>query len=66
MMIEPPIDALVKQTKGNIYVLANLISKRAKEIEALRRVELDENPDIKAINIACEEIYEGKVLPSEF
>lgn len=65
MMIEPPIDALVRKANGNVYVLANVISKRAKEIEALRRVELQET-DSKSINIACQEIFEGKVVPSEF
>ena len=65
MMIEPPIDELVKKTNGNVYVLANLIAKRAKEIEALRRVELQEG-DCKSINIASEEIYQGKVMPSDF
>ncbi len=63
MMIEPPIDKLLKKTNGNIYILANLIAKRAKEIETLRRVELSESND-KSISIACQEIYEGKVVPS--
>lgn len=63
MMIEPPIDELVKKTNGNVYILANLVAKRAKEIETLRRVEVEES-DKKAISMACEEIYEGKVKPS--
>ena len=64
MMIEPPIDELVKKTNGNVYILANLASKRAKEIETVRRVDIDSS-DEKAISIACEEIFEGKVIPSE-
>lgn len=64
MMIDPPIDELVKKAKGNVYILANLVAKRAKEIETVRRVDIAES-DEKAISIACEEIYEGKVVPSE-
>lgn len=64
MMLYPPIDKLVKKT-GNIYVLCNLITKRAKEIETVRRAELA-GSDKKAISIACEEIYQGKVVPSDF
>ncbi len=65
MMIYPPIDELVKKTKGNIYVLCTVITKRAKEIETVRRAELADQ-DKKAISIACEEIYQGKIVPSEF
>ncbi len=64
MMLYPPIDKLVEKT-GNIYVLCNLITKRAKEIETVRRAELA-GSDKKAISIACEEIYQGKVVPSDF
>ena len=62
MMIDPPIDELVKKTDGNVYILANLISKRAKEIETVRRVDVEEGRT-KSISLACEEIYEGKVRP---
>ena len=64
MMLYPPIDDLVKKTNGNIYVLCNLITKRAKEIETVRRAELA-GSDKKAISIACEEIYQGRVVPSD-
>lgn len=64
MMIDPPIDGLVKKTNGNVYVLANLIAKRAKEIETVRRVDLEDS-DSKSISIAAEEVYEGKVKPSD-
>lgn len=63
MMIEPAIDKLLQQTNGNRYVLCNIISKRAKEIESVRRLELADQ-DKKSISIACEEIAEGKVKPS--
>ena len=63
MMIEPSIDVLLNKTNNNKYVLCTIISKRAKEIESVRRLELA-SQDKKAISIACEEIAEGKVEPS--
>ena len=62
-MIEPSIDVLLNKTNNNKYVLCTIISKRAKEIESVRRRELA-SQDKKAISIACEEIAEGKVVPS--
>ncbi len=64
MMIEPPIDELAKKTDNNKYVLSVIAAKRAKEIEIVRRQEL-ETADKKSISIALDEIYEGKVVPSE-
>ena len=64
MMIEPSIDLLVEKTDGNRYVLCNLISKRAKNIESVRGSELADK-DQKSISVACEEIVAGKVIPSE-
>ncbi len=63
MMLYPPIDELVKKTDGNMYILCNLIIKRAKEIETVRHSELA-GSDKKAISIACEEVYQEKVKPS--
>ena len=40
MMIEPSIDKLLEKTNGNRYVLCTVVSKRAKEIECVRRLEL--------------------------
>ncbi len=60
MMIEPSIDKLLSQTKGNKYILCNVVSKRANEIESVRRLELADQ-DKKAISIACEEVATGKV-----
>lgn len=65
MMIDPPIDELVKRARGNVYVLANIVSKRAKEIETLRRVD-SSGFELKSISQACQEVYEGKVVPSDF
>ncbi|MBQ8909233.1 MAG: DNA-directed RNA polymerase subunit omega [Clostridia bacterium] len=64
MMIEPSIDKLLEQTKGNKYVLCNVITKRAKEIESVRRLELADQ-DKKAITLACEEVADGKVKASK-
>ena len=63
MMIKTSIDKLLSKTKNNKYVLCTIITKRAKEIESVRRLELADQ-DKKAISIACEEIAEGKVIPS--
>ncbi len=63
-MIEPPIDELTKKAGGNKYILSVLASKRAKEIETTRRNELA-TADKKAISIALDEIYEGKIVPSD-
>ncbi len=65
MMIEPSIDILLSRTNNNKYILCTIISKRAKEIESVRRLELA-NQDKKAISIACEEIAKRKVIPSDF
>ena len=65
MMIEPAIDTLLSKTKNNKYVLCTIITKRAKEIESVRRLELP-NQDKKAISLACEEIAKGKIKPSDF
>lgn len=65
MMIEPAIDTLLSKTKNNKYVLCTIITKCAKEIESVRRLELA-NQDKKAISLACEEIAKGKVKPSDF
>lgn len=64
MMIEPPIDELAKRTDNNKYVLSVTASKRAKEIEIVRGKELA-TADKKSISIALDEIYDGKVVPSE-
>lgn len=62
MMNEPPIDELVKKA-GNQYILSIVAAKRAKEIETTRRAELA-TADKKSISIALDEIYEGKIEPS--
>ena len=64
MMNQPPIDELAAKTHNNKYELACLMAKRAKELEK-RHVENDPNYiDKKCIAIAADEIYTGKVVPS--
>jgi len=63
MMIEPPIEELKKKV-GNEYILANLVSKRAKELEK-EIPEVIENSAEKSISLACREVYSGKVLASK-
>lgn len=64
MMIEPPIDKLTEKADGNKYILSIMASKRAKEIETTRRAELA-TADKKSISLALDEIYEGKIVPSD-
>lgn len=59
MMYEPPIDEMIKKVGSN-YELANLMAKRAKQIAQLHLEEV-ESGEKKELEIAAEEIYEGKV-----
>ncbi len=61
MMIEPPIDELAKRMKGNKYKLCVVMAKRAKELEKRIPAELEKS-EKKAISIAADEIYEGKIV----
>lgn len=61
MMIEPPIDELAKRMGGNKYILCIVMAKRAKELEKRIPAELEKS-DKKAISIAADEIYEGKIV----
>lgn len=65
MMNRPPIDELAQKTDNNKYKLSILMAKRAKELEK-RHIESDPNYDNKkCIAAAADEIYSGKVLPSD-
>ena len=61
MMIEPPIDELVKRTGGNKYKLSVIMAKRAKELEKRIPAEIEKG-DKKAISLAADEIYSGKIV----
>ncbi len=60
-MIEPPIDELVKRTGGNKYKLSVIMAKRAKELEKRIPAEIEKS-DKKAISLAADEIYSGKIV----
>ncbi len=60
MMIEPPIDELVKRTDGNKYKLSVVMAKRAKELEKRIPAEIEKS-EKKAISLAADEIYNGKI-----
>ncbi len=60
MMIEPPIDKLIKKAPCR-YALVCGLAKRAKEINATCAEELEQAGE-KAISRAAREIYDGKVL----
>ena len=60
-MSEPPIDELVKRTGGNKYKLSVIMAKRAKELEKRIPAEIEKS-DKKAISLAADEIYSGKIV----
>ena len=60
MIFEPSVEELTKKV-GNNYELANLLSKRAKEI-VQHPTEEYLNGDKKSIQLAAEEIASGKVV----
>jgi len=62
-MIYPSIDKLLNQV-GSKYLLVNLVSKRAHEIEETAHFQLKENEYIskEAIGRALEEIAKNKLI----
>lgn len=59
MMIEPPIDKLIKKAPCR-YALVCGLAKRAKELNSTKMQDL-EDAHVKAISYAAEEIYNGKI-----
>lgn len=62
MMIDPPIDKLIKKTPCR-YALVCGLAKRSKELLALETGELEKS-GLKAISHAAKEIYDGKITIS--
>ncbi len=60
MMIEPPIDKLIKKAPCR-YALVCGLAKRAKELAAVNSPEL-ENSKMKPISYAANEIYNEKII----
>ena len=62
-MIYPSIDKLLNQV-GSKYLLVNIVSKRAHEIEETNHLQLKENEYIskKPIGRALEEVAKDKII----
>ena len=59
MLLYPPISELAEKT-GSRYQLVNVVAKRAREI-SVEAEENGEHLDEKAVSLAINEIYAGKV-----
>jgi DNA-directed RNA polymerase omega subunit len=60
MLIDPPIDKLIKKAECR-YEMVCAVSKRAREIINHER-EMTEESREKAITQSCKEIYDNKVI----
>lgn len=60
MMIEPPIDKLIKKASCR-YALCVGLAKRARELAAVNSPELEQS-HMKAISYAANEIYTDKII----
>ncbi len=63
VMMEPPIDELIKKCGGSKYLLTCLVAKRAKEIAGIYMSGEPQDKDPKVIAIAAEEVMQGKIKP---
>lgn len=59
MMIDPPIDKLIKKAECR-YALTCAVAKRTRELVTSESNYLAESGE-KPITLACKEIYEGKI-----
>jgi DNA-directed RNA polymerase omega subunit len=59
MMIDPPIDKLIKLAPCR-YALVAALTKRTKELLSVDTADLDAS-GMKAVSCAAKEIYEGKI-----
>lgn len=62
MMIEPPIDKLIKKAECR-YALVMGVANRAKQL-ITQESEYLENTKQKPISVAAREVYDGKVVIS--
>ncbi len=60
MMIEPPIDKLIKKAECR-YALVCGVAKRARQLET-QYPDLLEDSKKKAISYAAQEIYDGRIV----
>ncbi len=63
VMMEPPIDDLIKTCEGSKYLLTCLVYKRAKELAGIYMAGEPDEKDPKFISIAAEEVIQGKIKP---
>ncbi len=59
MMIDPPIDKLIKKTECR-YALVCGVAKRARQLET-QYSDMLEKSGMKAISLAAQEVFEGEV-----
>ena len=60
MLLEPPIDKLVKEADGNPYKLAVIVGKRAKDLDKdLTDADKEEE---QVVTRAVKEYYTGKIV----
>lgn len=59
MMIDPPIDRLIKKTECR-YALVCGVAKRARQLET-QYSDMLEKSGMKAISLAAQEVFEGEV-----
>lgn len=59
MMIDPPIDKLIKRTECR-YALVCGVAKRARQLET-QYSDMLEKSGMKAISLAAQEVFEGEV-----
>ncbi len=60
MMIDPPIDKLIKKAECR-YALVCAVAKRARQLDS-QNPNLYQETGEKSISIAAKEIYEGKIV----
>jgi len=63
MLIEPPIDSLIKKV-GNQYNLAVIVGKRAKFLQRRPEGEFQPLPSPQ-VTVAINEVYEEKVVAKQ-
>lgn len=66
VMMEPPIDELVKKCGGSKYLMTCLIAKRAKELSNEYFMGEPQEKDPKVIAIAAQEVMDGKIIPGSY
>lgn len=59
MMIDPPIDKLIKHAECR-YALTIAVAKRARELATTESNYLEKS-GLKPISLACKEIYDDKI-----